>query len=327
MKRWKKIPLFILFQLVFTTITFPLYAFYGPFKKVRNVVVASAMATGNHQYVAKMFFSDEEINGMMAEDGKSLNDDSNVNDSNKQKVEIKNTDNDIERKEINTSKFDGQALIIHNPKKVKVGYSSKLGDVGEPTSAMAKRYKAIAAINGGGYSDVSPNGKTGGTGGVPLGIVISDGKVVYPLEKSKYKNEESCVFAIDDKGYMHIGPASIDELVKNNTKEALSFYPTLVVDGKPHVSDNSMGGIHPRTAIGQKADGSIILLAIDGRQGLKLGASLKDVQNVMLKLGAVNAMCLDGGGSTTMYYDNEVVNRPSCVTGERAVPAIVYVEP
>ncbi len=46
----------------------------------------------------------------------------------------------------------------------------------------------------------------------------------------------------------------------------------------------------------------------------------------MLQLGAVNAMCLDGGGSTTMYYNNEVINRPSCVTGERAIPTIVYVE-
>jgi len=327
MKFRKKLILFLIFEIIFTGLTFPLYTFYGPFKKVRNVVVTSAMATGNHRYIATWFFSEKEINSIIAEDGKNLNDNSNLNNSNKQKVEIKNEDNGIERIEVNTSKFEGVALIVHNPKRVKVGYTSKLGQVGEPTSKMAKRYNALAAINGGGYEDVSPNGKTGGVGGTPIGIIIADGKIVYPLEKNNYKKRENCVFAIDDKGYMHVGPASVEELVNSNTKEAISFSPTLVVDGNPYISENSLGGINPRTAIGQKADGSIILLAIDGRQGLKLGAAIKDVQNIMLQLGAVNAMCLDGGGSTTMYYGNEVINSPSCVTGERAVPSIVYVEP
>jgi len=307
-------------------VTFPLYTFYGPFKKVRNVVVTSAMGTGNHRYIAKIFFSDKKINEIMKEDTESLNDNLNINNLNSKSVEIRNVNNDIKRMEINNSKFEGEALIIHDPKRVKVGYSSKLGQVGETTSDMAKRYKAVAAINGGGYSDVSPNGKTGGTGGIPIGIIISKGKVVYPLNKEEYKKRENCVFAIDGEGYVHLEPASVEGLLNKNIKEAISFTPTLVVDGEPHISDNSLAGIHPRTAIGQKADGSIIFLVIDGRKGFKLGASIKDIQDIMLQLGAVNAMCLDGGGSTTMYYNNEVINRPSCVTGERAIPTIVYVE-
>ncbi|MBO0544674.1 hypothetical protein EXQ33_12355 [Clostridium botulinum] len=307
-------------------VTFPLYTFYGPFKKVRNVVVTSAMGTGNHRYIAKIFFSDKKINEIMKEDTESLNDNLNINNLNSKSVEIRNVNNDIKRMKINNSKFEGEALIIHDPKRVKVGYSSKLGQVGETTSDMAKRYKAVAAINGGGYSDVSPNGKTGGTGGIPIGIIISKGKVVYPLNKEEYKKRENCVFAIDGEGYVHLEPASVEGLLNKNIKEAISFTPTLVVDGEPHISDNSLAGIHPRTAIGQKADGSIIFLVIDGRKGFKLGASIKDIQNIMLQLGAVNAMCLDGGGSTTMYYNNEVINRPSCVTGERAIPTIVYVE-
>ncbi|AVQ39282.1 hypothetical protein C7M56_11550 [Clostridium botulinum] len=326
MKIWKRIIFFLIFQLIFTMVTFPLYTFYGPFKKVRNVVVTSAMGTGNHRYIAKMFFSDKKINEIMKEDTGSLNDNLNINNLNSKSVEIRNVNNDIKRMEINNSKFEGEALVIHDPKRVKIGYSSKLGQVGETTSNMAKRYKAVAAINGGGYSDVSPNGKTGGTGGIPIGIIISKGKVVYPLNKEEYKKRENCVFAIDGEGYVHLGPASVEGLLNKNIKEAISFTPTLVVDGEPHISDNSLAGIHPRTAIGQKADGSIIFLVIDGRKGFKLGASIKDIQNIMLQLGAVNAMCLDGGGSTTMYYNNEVINRPSCVTGERAIPTIVYVE-
>ncbi|EPY2304654.1 phosphodiester glycosidase family protein [Clostridium sporogenes] len=326
MKIWKRIIFFVIFQLVFIMVTFPLYTFYGPFKKVRNVVVTSAMGTGNHRYIAKIFFSDKKINEIMKEDTESLNDNLNINNLNSKSVEIRNVNNDIKRMEINNSKFEGEALIIHDPKRVKVGYSSKLGQVGETTSDMAKRYKAVAAINGGGYSDVSPNGKTGGTGGIPIGIIISKGKVVYPLNKEEYKKRENCVFAIDGEGYVHLEPASVEGLLNKNIKEAISFTPTLVVDGEPHISDNSLAGIHPRTAIGQKADGSIIFLVIDGRKGFKLGASIKDIQNIMLQLGAVNAMCLDGGGSTTMYYNNEVINIPSCVTGERAIPTIVYVE-
>lgn len=286
------------------------------------------MATGNHSYIAKAFFNDADIKKIITENNEQLNSTQPNHDISKDdEINLKLNDSSIKRIDINTNKFNGIAIIVTDPLKVKVGYSSKLGYAGETVSEMGKHYNAIAAINGGGFLDVSPNGKTGSTGGVPSGIMISKGDVIYPKEKRNYDTKESCVFAIDANGHMYVGPASPNELKNKNIQEALSFSPTLIVDGKPYISENSLGGMNPRTAIGQRKDGSIILLTIDGRQGLKLGATLKDVQNIMIKLEAVNAMCLDGGGSTTMYYNNEVINNPSSITGERAIPNIVYVEP
>lgn len=325
---FKKLALFLILETIFTSITFPFYAFYGPFKKVRNTIVGLSMSTGNHTYIAKTFFSDNDIKKIIQENNEELNSaQSDYDISKDDKIDLKYTNGSIERLDISTNKFDGIALIVKDPLKVKVGYSSKLGYAGETVSEMAEHYNALAAINGGGFLDVSPNGKTGGTGGIPSGIMISKGNVMYPKEKDKYDARESCVFAIDNKGKMYVGPATTNELININTQEAISFGPTLIVDGKLHISENSLGGLNPRTAIGQRADGSIILLAIDGRQGLKLGAALKDVQNIMLKLNAVNAMCLDGGGSTAIYYNNEIINNPSSITGERAIPNMVYVEP
>lgn len=321
--KYKKVAIFILFQLIFGIITFPLITFYGPFKTVRNMLVSTSMATGNHQYIAKTFFSDEEIQNILAE----FTDEDNADNSDVEEIEVEFNSDGLQKIPISTNKFDGMAIIVEDPKRVKVGYSSKLGETGETVAKMAENYNAIAAVNGGGYSDVSPTGNTGGTGGIPLGILISDGKVMYPTDKKSYGNKETCVFGLDDNGKMFVGPASVNDLLEKNIKNAISFMPSLIINGKPHISENNLGGLNPRTAVGQREDGSIILLAIDGRQGLKLGATIKDVQTVMLSLGAVNAMCLDGGGSTTMYYNGEIINNPSSVTGARAVPNIVYVEP
>ncbi|QLY80307.1 phosphodiester glycosidase family protein [Clostridium intestinale] len=321
----KKIIVFLLFQLIFTVVIFPLYTFYGPFTKVRDMLVGLSMSTGNYQFVAKMFFSEEDINNILQEE--NIKNNKEAVSVSTTKVEMDFNLDYIEKININTNKFEGIALIVKDSSKVKVGYSSKLGTRGETVTEMAERYNALAAINGGGYSDVSPTGKTGGTGGAPLGIIISNGQVIFPKNNENYNIEENCVFSIDDKGKMYVGPASVNSLIEKKVQEALSFSPTLIVNGEPYISENSLGGVNPRTAIGQRKDGSIILLVLDGRQGLKLGATLKDVQTIMINLEAENAMCLDGGGSTAMYYKGEIVNNPSSVTGERAVPNIVYVKP
>ena len=288
------------------------------------MVVGLSMSTGNYQFIARIFFSTDEINNIIQEQNNKYNEESVATII--EPVNIEYNDVPIEKIDISTDKFNGIALIIKDPTKVKVGYSSKLGESGETVSEMAVRYNAIAAVNGGGYSDVSPTGKTGGTGGDPLGLIITNGEVIYPTDKTKYYQKEVCVFGIDDKGKMFVGPASVSNLLDKNTKESISFGPTLIVNGEPYISDNSLGGLNPRTAIGQRKDNSIILLAIDGRQGIKLGATLKDTQKIMLELQAENAMCMDGGGSTAMYYKDEIINNPSSVTGERAIPDIIYVE-
>ena len=86
------------------------------------------------------------------------------------------------------------------------------------------------------------------------------------------------------------------------------------------------GGLNPRTAIGQRADGAVLLLVIDGRQSHSLGATYKDCQQVMLDYGAVNAANLDGGSSTLMIYEGEHVNMCATLYGSRDMPTSFLVK-
>lgn len=105
-------------------------------------------------------------------------------------------------------------------------------------------------------------------------------------------------------------------------RDAVSFSPFLVVNGKPAITQGDGGwGIAPRTAIGQTRDGTILMLVIDGRQLGSLGATLKDVQEIMLQNGAYNVANLDGGASTVLYYNQQIVNHPSSPYGDRHAPS------
>ena len=327
----KKVAIFFAFEIIFTAIVFPCYIFYGPFTKVRNIIVSTSMATMNHQYIAKTFLSKAKIDEILKFDAKANNPTTTTNtviQQNINTIQTSKEDNSTEVIELQGKKFHGKAIIIHDPYKVKVGYSSQLLTIGETTSTIASRNNAIAAINGGGFYDISPDGKVGsGIGGVPIGIVMSEGNLIYPTKNVNLNEKMPCTMAINNEGHLIVGgPYSINDLMKMNVKEALSFSPTLVVNGTPYISETTVMGVNPRTAIGQRKNGDIIFLTIDGRQAFELGASLKDVQGVMLELKAENAMCLDGGSSTTMYYKDEIINKPSNMLGERSMPTIIYAE-
>ena len=97
----------------------------------------------------------------------------------------------------------------------------------------------------------------------------------------------------------------------------------LVSNGVP--SDVSNSGVHPRTALGQRSDGAVLLLVIDGRQAISLGATYQDLVDVFLEYGAVNACNLDGGSSTLMWYNGSYVNNCASVVGIRPVPSTFLV--
>lgn len=313
---WKKLVIFFVFELIFSAVTMPLLVFYGPFDNVKRTIVGMSWNSLRHQYIARFFLSDDAIQRIVgsefAVDPTAQGEDIQPNI----KITVKHSDK-IKIYNIESSSFKGKLALIDDPTKVMVGYSSQIPKTGETTSVIAKRYDAILAINAGGFPD---RGWTG-TGGVPMGFIIHNGKVVY--NQSKDENIKQDTAAFTDKGILIVGKHSITQLKKYGVKEGVSFGPPLIVNGNPTIKKGDGGwGIAPRTAIGQKADGTVLFLTIDGRSLGSLGATLRDAQEILMQYGAVNAVNLDGGSSTTMYYGGKVINRPSDTLGERAVPSV-----
>lgn len=314
---------FILFQIVFTGITAPFLAYYGPFENVRNTLVTTAMTTLSHQWIAELFLSKETINKILKE--QAVTNLSQKKDAETEVIVSNKNDKTIERFEVNSNKFTGYVLIVNDATRVKVGYSDKLELEGQTTSEIAENNDAIAAINGGGFTDEATGSLWTGTGAKPTGIIMSNGDPKYNDLSSDDEQRE--VVAITEAGVLLVGSYSLNELRQHKAKEAVSFGPALIVDGQKAITNGDGGwGIAPRTAIGQRKDGAIILLVIDGRQSNSIGATLKEVQDVLYEYGAHNASNLDGGSSSTMYYKGEVINSPSDSLGERAVPSAIYVE-
>ena len=84
--------------------------------------------------------------------------------------------------------------------------------------------------------------------------------------------------------------------------------------------DTLHSGLNPRTAIGQRSDGAILMLVIEGRQPSRLGATYQDEAELMLRFGAVNACNLDGGSSSMMWYNGAYINNSASVIGIRPIP-------
>jgi len=309
---WKLLLGFILFQLIFTVITAPFVLLYGPFENAKKTYVGSAMASMHYQWLATTFLSDEkiaELTGKNDSTGDIQNQDSSL-------IEIpKNKSENIERQYLDKNpNFIGYVLIISDPTRVKVGVTSKLGKEGETVSQIAENYDAVAAINGGYFTDDQGAEKWTQNGGTPTGYLMSEG-----VEKwNKVRNESSPIVAITSEGKMLIGKYTVAELKAKKVTEAMSYVDTLVSGGNAvHIGADSSS---PRTLIGQNANGAIILVVLDSKNPLtRFAATLEDAQEVMIKLGCLNAVNLDGGKSATMYLNGEVINNPSNPLGERAI--------
>ena len=310
--------------LIFLIITTPIVLFFGPYDNTRKTVISTILAT-RHAYLINYLIPQATIDKMLGIDENQSSDEVSQ-DMKKINVKYK-IGNEITRYDINTQRFDGYVLEIKNPLKVKVAMTKFLGKMGEKTSEMAADNNAVAAINGGSFVDKSSDGTLyAGTGAEPGGFVISGGKVVYPKAGANEKNVEN-VIAFTNGGDLIVGDHTLAELKKMNVQEAMCFRkPNIIINGVRQIKNKLEDGLNPRTAVGQKEDGTIILLVIDGRKITSPGASLYDVQEIMINRGAVNAGALDGGYSSTMYYKGDVINSPNAWDGERSVATAFYVE-
>lgn len=321
MKRKKKIrpkmvAAFIAFNIILAALIAPFALFWGPFDSLKVLAVGS-VATSRHPQVVQAFLSDEEIGRIMHQN------DGNGVDSIRAIVRgntVSDPSSGITIEDIQGQNFKGKVMLIKDPKRIKVATTGQLGVTGERLSELVSKSGAVAGINAGGFYD--PNGK--GNGAFPDGLTVHKGEIVH----NNVNDQPVNIVAFDNNGKLIIGPMKASELKQHNIQEAVTFWPNLVEDGKPMITGDGGWGVAPRTGIGQRADGTVILVVIDGRQPTwSIGATLSDLMNVFLDYEAVNAVNLDGGSSSELVYNDEIMNRLWNVFGERYIPTAFVVMP
>ncbi|MBQ7437720.1 MAG: phosphodiester glycosidase family protein [Oscillospiraceae bacterium] len=293
----------------------------GPSPTVTGMFTRSVRETSAIRWISNIFLTDEELNEYKSVSTEDLATES-VNTS------LIHVEKAAERRESGESESvklidiaegtcKGKLLIVSDPKQVILGTSDEfVKQPGLQLTDMVAKYNGIAGINAGGFND--ENGT--GSGGIPQGIVIVDGQVVYGNDLTPYH-----LVGLDRDGILHVGSMSGRDAVANGIQWAVSFVThdglasSLIINGEIQ-RQNLGGGVNPRTALGQRDDGALLLLVLDGRSINTLGATMEDVVNIMLEYGAVNAGNLDGGSSSVMVYDGEIVNHCASVTGPRRIP-------
>lgn len=297
-----------------------LFVFYGPWDGFRNFWITSAMTTMSHQYLATWFYSDETIQKVLANNSvEEIEEVTNPNEIQFKKYTVKtiykneyeeailtkDPENDLYKViEIKGSTYQGYLVALYDPSKISIATTKYLGVRGESILTVSKRENAIIAMNAGGFYDPDWNSN----GALPHGTVISNGKIVSDYEDARMGGGFIC-FTNENK--LVLGKMSKEEAINMGCRDAVEFGPYLIVNGKSSfISGNGGWGIAPRTAIGQRKDGIVLMLVINGRIPTSIGANMRDLTEIMENYGAYNAANLDGGSSTELVINNQIINTP-----------------
>lgn len=214
-------------------------------------------------------------------------------------------------------------VSLASPEYLKTALAQGLygKNVTEETSQIAADNDAILAINGDYY------------GAREKGYVIKNGELYRDTAVSG--QEDLVIYEDGSFGIIREDEITADELIADGAVNTLSFGPALVESGRVTVGENEevarAMSSNPRTAIGIKADGSYLFVVADGRTEESEGLSLYDLAEFMKELGAVTAYNLDGGGSSMMVFNGNVINNPTGGRAghsegtERSVSDIVYI--
>ena len=197
--------------------------------------------------------------------------------------------------------FVGKLAIIKDISQVSVESSSSLGTKGELAKDFSERYDAELVVNASGFKDVGGHG----SGGIVKGSYVLNGKEIGSPMNKHWK-----FVGVKDDGRLYISTREKTDI--SSYRWGVEFYPALIVDGENVVDGSYCMGIQPRTTIGQSASGDFLILVVDGRQvGYSLGCTVADCRDILFEYKAVQAMNLDGGSSSVLYYKGELINKPS----------------
>lgn len=353
-KKQKLVKKFFIFNFLLGTICcyVGLFVVYGPNTMFRNWFITTAEASMRHKYYARWFYDENTIDYVMSQNGvvetgsstdTSLYkiDEIQANSENSKEVKYKNKyDRQIREKdpehpdykiiEFKDEKlksgrtFDGYLAVIYDPSRIHTVVTQYLGTRGEYIKDMAKRVNAVVAINGGGFVDPNFNSN----GATPLGITMSKGKI---LRSDETYNGAGGIIGFNEDNQLVLTKCSKSQVKYLGIRDCVTFGPFIIVNGEASkVLGNGGWGVAPRTVIGQRADGIVLFFVSDGRSGLKQGIDMNDEIEIMERYDAINAANLDGGTSSVMIVNGEMINDPIDSTGAhktRWISTGFYLEP
>ncbi len=293
------------------------------YPNVQRTFVTTILETGQLKFLASWFLSPEEIQQIVDQNSmKALEAEVDTNliqmgsfgSVGVPSEESEGEEADIEIVEVAGATFTGTMMIVKDPSRVCLATIYPWKEKGVNLHELVEANNAIAGINGGLY-DSSNN-----TGGRPYGVVVCGGEIQLN-EPQSYKGlvlvgftEEHILQIID---ISDMNAKDVEEMVaEKKIRDAVCFqeeasdvnnhFVQLIINNEAREMNGKGSGLNPRTAIGQRADGAVLMFVTDGRgKAGHLGASSGDLIKVMQDFGAVNAANLDGGSSSCMYYDGE----------------------
>ena len=311
-------------------------AFRGPSRTVGDLLTVSMLETSALKFVPHIYYSDAQVQEIIERNQVAETDtetDTSMivisgpgDDAAKAAVEaapapgeLVVSEDGIEIHRIEGATYNGFMMIVQDPSRVTVGvcrenFNSKPG---LRVHEIVERYNGVAGINGGGFSDAGGVGN----GGRPSGLVVAGGKV---LNKGG-SGEHDVVAGFNRDNVLVVGRMTSKDAEAKGIRDALAFGPALIVNGEAAKVTGSSSGLNPRTAIGQRADGAVLMMVIDGRTASSLGATYADMISVLMEYGAINALNLDGGSSSLMVYKGEYLNKGVILTGSRNIPTAFVV--
>lgn len=230
-------------------------------------------------------------------------------------------ENGIEFHYIAADTWQGLMAVVQDPSRVFVGMPREVynGQPGASATKIAQRYGAQFAVNGSFFVDTNYVGN----GGTPLGLVFSEGKQTYGGAGTV-----SMILGWDAQDNFICDTMSGAQAVERGIRDAVSCNPILVQNGAvADLSTKSMTLMDCRSAVGARADGSVLILMVDGRMSHSIGATTRSMAECFISFGAVSAGNLDGGGSVSIYYSGTPLKGLSSSYGGRAVPNAICVRP
>lgn len=282
------------------------------FPSAQQMFVTTILETGQLKFLASVFLSADEIQQIV--DKNSMQQLNSEVDSGLIQIGGEEDQEPIEIQEVQGGTFTGTMMIVKDPSRVSLATIYPWRETGVTLDQLVKSAGAIGGINGGLYDS------TNNSGGKPYGVVVCNGEIQLnrPQEYAGLVligfTQENLLQIID---ISDLTASEVVTLVKEQKiRDAVCFqeeasdsnnhFVQLIINNEPREMNGMGSGLNPRTAIGQRADGAVLLFVTDGRgKSGHLGASSGDLIAVMQEFGAVNAANLDGGSSSCMYYNGE----------------------